>query len=112
MYPDPQIPGQIGGERQRDVLARAEQQRRAQRLRILSRGTRRAEQAEPHPGRAARTMAGLRAVLPRLTRHPVGRLQPTPDAPETPSFLRMAPGDGAVQEVRIQRPVTLTVYAV
>jgi len=57
--------GQIGSERQRDALARAEQQRRAQRLRASSRSARDAEHPERHPGRAQRTMAWLRAVAIR-----------------------------------------------
>jgi hypothetical protein len=47
----------IGSERQRDALARAEQYRAAQRLRTSSRSA--------HPGRARRTMAWLRALTTR-----------------------------------------------
>jgi hypothetical protein len=62
-------PGQIGSERQRDMLARAEQQRQARWLRTLSK----AEQPEQHPGRAVRPMAGLWTVIPRLTRRLAAR---------------------------------------
>jgi hypothetical protein len=62
MYTNSQNIGQIGSERQRDALARAEQQRRAQRLR---RSARDAEHRERHPGRAHRTIAWLRAVAIR-----------------------------------------------
>jgi hypothetical protein len=46
MYTHPHIGSQIGVQRQRDRLARAEQQRLARRLRHLS-VTRRAERPEP-----------------------------------------------------------------
>lgn len=58
MYTNSQNIGQIGSERQRDALARAEQQRRARRLRTTSRSA----PSERRPGRARRTMAWLRAV--------------------------------------------------
>ena len=64
MYTNSQNIGQIGSERQRDALARAEQWRRAQRLRTSSTSARDAE----HPGRAQRAIAWLRAVTTR--RHP------------------------------------------
>jgi hypothetical protein len=51
----------IGSERQRDALARAEQYRRAQRLRASSKSAHDAE----HPGRARRPMAWLRALTTR-----------------------------------------------
>jgi hypothetical protein len=60
MYNNPQNIGQIGSERQRDALARAEQWRRAQRLRISSRSAHDTEHIER---RAPRTIAWLRAVL-------------------------------------------------
>lgn len=59
----PQLTGQTGGERQRDMLARAEQQRRAQQCRARSRTTHRAEPAERHLGLAPRMMARLRTVI-------------------------------------------------
>lgn len=58
MYTNSQNIGQIGSERQRDALARAEQQRRAQRLRTSSGSG----HPERHPGRAQRTIARLLAV--------------------------------------------------
>ena len=58
MYTNSQNINQIGSERQRDALARAEQQRRAQRLRTS------AHDAE-HAGRARRPMAWLRALTTR-----------------------------------------------
>jgi hypothetical protein len=62
MYTNSQNINQIGSERQRDALARAEQQRRVQRLRTSSRSAHDEEHLERHPGRAQRTMAWLRAV--------------------------------------------------
>ncbi len=61
MYTNSQNIGQIGSERQRDALARAEQYRRAQRLRTSSRSARDAEQ----PGRTRRMMAWLLAMTIR-----------------------------------------------
>lgn len=61
MYTNSQNINQIGSERQRDALARAEQQRRAHRLRTSSR-SHDEEHPERRPGRAQRTMAWLRAV--------------------------------------------------
>jgi len=58
MYTNSQNIGQIGSERQRDALARAEQQRRAKRLRTSA-------HPERHPGRGQRTVAWLRAVTIR-----------------------------------------------
>jgi hypothetical protein len=65
MYTNYQHIGQIGNDRQRDALARAEQQRRAQRLRTASKSARDAEHPERHPGRARRAMTWLRAVATR-----------------------------------------------
>ena len=59
MYTNSQNVGQIGSERQRDALARAEQQRRAKRLRASARDAGHAEHAE-HPARTRRPMAWLR----------------------------------------------------
>ena len=61
MYTNSQHISQIGSERQRDALARAEQHRRAQRLRTSARSARDAG----HPGWTRRTMAWLRAVTIR-----------------------------------------------
>jgi hypothetical protein len=60
MYTNSQHIGQIGNDRQRDALARAEQQRRAQRLRTSSKSAR-----ERHPGRARRALTWLRAAATR-----------------------------------------------
>ena len=68
MYNIPQLPGQTGGERQRDMLTRAEQQRRARQYRATSRTKHQAEPPERHPGLALRMMARLRAVIPHPTR--------------------------------------------
>jgi hypothetical protein len=54
MYTNPQNINEIGGERQRDALARAEQYRRAQRLRTSSRSA-----------HHRRPMAWLRALTTR-----------------------------------------------
>jgi hypothetical protein len=61
----PQLNGQTGGERQRDLLARAEQQRRAQQYRAGSRTTHQAGPPERHLGLALRIMARLRTAIPR-----------------------------------------------
>jgi hypothetical protein len=60
----PQLTGQTGGERQRDMLARTEQQRRAQECRATSRTAHQPERPERHPGLALRMMARLRTVIP------------------------------------------------
>ena len=62
MYTHPHIGSQIGTGRQRDMLARAEQQRLARQLRHLSRA-RRAQRARPHPGGALPLAARLRSIL-------------------------------------------------
>jgi hypothetical protein len=59
MYTNPQI----SGERQRDMLARADQQRLVRRFRAKSAAGRQAEPPERHPGRARRMMARLRTVI-------------------------------------------------
>jgi hypothetical protein len=64
MYTNSQNIGQIGSERQRDALARAEQSRRAQRLRTSSRSAQDAE----HPERRAQRQRPL-AWLLALTTH-------------------------------------------
>jgi hypothetical protein len=61
MYTNPQI----GGNQQRDLLVRAEQQRRAQRFRGWFTTTRQAEPPEQHLGLALRMMARLRTVMSR-----------------------------------------------
>jgi hypothetical protein len=62
----PQPTGQTGGERQRDMLARAEQQRRAHECQ--ARTTHQAGPPERHPGLAWRMMARLRTVIPHPAR--------------------------------------------
>ena len=62
MYTHPHIGSQIGTGRQRDMLARAEQQRLARQARHLSRA-RRAQRARPHPGGALPLAARLRSIL-------------------------------------------------
>jgi len=68
MYTHPRLTGQTGSDRQRDMLARAEKQRRAQQCRAGSRTTRQAEPPERHAGWAQRMMARLRMVIPRTAR--------------------------------------------
>ena len=68
MYTHPHISSQIGRERQRDRLARAEQQRLARQLLTLSRAARRGERPAPRLAGALRP-AGLRTVIARMTRH-------------------------------------------
>jgi len=63
------IPQLTGGDRQRDMLARAEQQRRAQQCRTTSRTVHQAEPPEGRLGRALRMMARLRTVIPHAARH-------------------------------------------
>jgi hypothetical protein len=58
MYTNSQNIGQIGSERQRDALARAEQQRRAQLLRASARDA-------EHPAWTRRPMAWLLALTTR-----------------------------------------------
>jgi hypothetical protein len=70
MYTHPDISSQISSERQRDRLARAEQQRLAQQLRTLTRAAQQAERPEPRLGRALRMAARLRTVVPRMTWQP------------------------------------------
>ena len=68
MYTNSQNINQIGGERQRDALARAEQYRRAQRLRSSSKSahnTKSAHDAEHTERRARRPMAWLIALTTR-----------------------------------------------
>ena len=67
MYTHPHISSQIGHERQRDRLARAEQQRLARQLLTLSRAARRGERPPQRLGRVLRP-AGLRTVIARMTR--------------------------------------------
>ena len=62
MYTHPHIASQIGIGRQRDMLARAEQQRLARQLRHLSRA-RRAQRPQPHTGGARPLAARLRSIL-------------------------------------------------
>jgi hypothetical protein len=62
MYTNSQNINQIGSERQRDALARAEQYRRAQRLRTSSRSAHDTEHTER---RAPRPIAWLRALTTR-----------------------------------------------
>ena len=63
MYSNPRTTGQVGGDRQRDMLARAAQQRRAQELRTHAKTAHEEERSERRPGRALRTMARLRTLI-------------------------------------------------
>ncbi len=58
MYTNPQI----SGERQRDMLARADQRRLVRRLRAKPEAERQAEPSERHRGRVRQMMARLRGV--------------------------------------------------
>jgi hypothetical protein len=68
MHTIPQLTGQTGGERQRDMLVRAEQQRRAQQCRAKTQATHEAEPLERHLGLAQRMVARLRTVIPHAAR--------------------------------------------
>ena len=87
MYTHPHISSQIGSERQRDKLARAEQQRLARRLRQLSMASRQSSSPESPLDRALRALARLRLPIPptarsaaRATTHPVPRSEAAPQA--------------------------------
>jgi hypothetical protein len=67
MYTNSHMHGQIDNERRRDMLAGAEQRRRARWFRTRSRPAPQAEQPEQHLGRAVRPIAGLRTVISRIT---------------------------------------------
>jgi hypothetical protein len=68
MDTNPQLTSQIGPDRQRDMLARAEQQRLAHQCRATSRATHQAEPPEQHLGLAQRMVAKLRTVIPHAAR--------------------------------------------
>ena len=59
----PHVLGQLAGERRREMLAQAEQQRRARQLVALARASGRAERAERRMRRAVRKALRLRAGL-------------------------------------------------
>ncbi len=63
MYSD--LASQLARERQRDVLARAEQQRLARQVVALARASRRAERAERRMRAAVRKALRLRSELER-----------------------------------------------
>jgi len=65
MYTNSQITGQTGGERQRDVLARAEQQRLVRRLRTQSRAERRAQRRARRLVPAWQALARMLAAIRR-----------------------------------------------
>ena len=67
MYTHPHISSQIHCERQRDRLARAEQQRLARQLLTLSRAARQGQRPTQRLGGALRP-AGLRTMIARMTR--------------------------------------------
>jgi hypothetical protein len=85
MYTHPHISSQLARDRQRDRLARAEQQRLARQLITPSRPARHGE----HPARrlvGARRPARLRAVITRMTRQLAGagqhRAEPSAAPPQ------------------------------
>ena len=63
MYTHPDIVRRIGSERQRDMLAAAEQQSLTRRLRAKSRASRTTSRAEHPLRRALRTAARLRLEI-------------------------------------------------
>ena len=65
MYAQSRITGQTGGERQRDALARAEQQRLVRRLRSRSRAARRAQRRARRLGPARQALARMLAAIRR-----------------------------------------------
>ena len=88
MYTHPHISSQLISGRQRDRLARAQQQRLARRLRSAASTARRPSQPEQQPGRAPRT-ALLRTLIKHMTwqrartsEHQVPRYEPRPQARE------------------------------
>jgi hypothetical protein len=56
---------QLARERQRELVAQAQQQRRGRQLAALARASRRAERAERRMRRALRAAVQLRAELPQ-----------------------------------------------
>jgi hypothetical protein len=65
VYLPPYVAGQLVKERQREMLAQAEQQRRGRQLAALARAARRAERAERRMRRAVRRAVQLRTELQR-----------------------------------------------
>jgi hypothetical protein len=63
VYQPPYMASQLASERRRELLAQAEQQRRARKLAALARASRRAERAERRMRRAVRKALRLRAGL-------------------------------------------------
>lgn len=63
MYLHPHVASQLASERRREMLAEAEQQRRARQPVALARASRRAERAERRMRRAVRKALRLRAGL-------------------------------------------------
>ncbi len=90
MYTHPHISSQIGRERQRDKLARAQQQRLARQLRTLSGAARQANRPARRLGGALRP-AGLRTVVARMT----GQLASAGEHRTAPPAARSAYHGGA-----------------
>jgi hypothetical protein len=65
---DPSIASRLARDRQREMLAYAEEQRLARRLRALRRASRRASRAERRLRRASRRALRLRAELAAMSR--------------------------------------------
>lgn len=63
MYQPPYMASQLAKERRRELMAQAEQHRRARKHAALARASRRAERAERRMRRAARKALRLRAEL-------------------------------------------------
>lgn len=63
MYMHPVITSQLAAEKRRDMLAQAEQDRRAWQLASLARAERRADRARRHLQKAARSTLRVRSEL-------------------------------------------------
>jgi hypothetical protein len=65
VYLHPYVAGQLAKERQREMVAHAQQQRRGRQLAAVARAARRAERAERRMRLAVRAARQLRAELPQ-----------------------------------------------
>jgi len=62
MFTNPYLGMEIARERQRELLAAAEQQRLVRQLRAMARASRQADRTKQHLGHAGRAIARLRAA--------------------------------------------------
>jgi hypothetical protein len=65
VYLPPYVASQLAQERQREMVAQAQRQRRGRQLAAVARASRRAERAERQMRRAVRLALQLRAELPQ-----------------------------------------------